>query len=120
MTDRSAFSVVRLVKALGYALAGLGAAWREEVAFRLEVTLVAILAPLGAWLGESGVERALLVGSLALVVIVELVNSGLEAAVDRVGLERHALSKRAKDLGAAAVLVSVVNAAAVWLVVLLG
>jgi diacylglycerol kinase (ATP) len=81
--------------------------------------LAAVLVPLGLWLGASGVERALLVGSVLLVLIVELLNSAVEAAVDRVSLDDHRLAKRAKDIGSAAVMLSLVNVVAIWLLVLL-
>ena len=103
-----------------YVLAGLAAAARHETAFRLELVGLAFLVPLGLYLGKSGVEKALLVGCLLLVPMVELVNSALEAAVDRISLERHPLIKRAKDMAAAAVFLSLVNAGAVWLLVLSG
>ena len=89
-------------------------AWRHEAAFRQELLLVAVLLPLGLYLGDNGIERALLVGSLLLILIVELVNSAVEAVVDRVSSEHHDLSKRAKDLGSAAVMLALVNAAVVW------
>ena len=104
--------------ALRCALAGLAAAWRHEVPFRLELIAFAVLVPVGMLAGESGVERALLIGSLLLVLIAELGNSALEAALDRISLERHPLTGRAKDIGSAAVLVALVNAAAVWLLIL--
>ena len=110
----------RIRDALGYSLAGLGAALRHEAAFRQETLLAAVLIPLALFLPVSGAGKALLIGSVMLVLIVELLNSAVEAAVDRVSLERHALSKRAKDIGSAAVLLSLVNLAAVWLLVLLG
>jgi len=81
--------------------------------------MVALLAPLGLWLGQSGVERALLLGCLLLVLIVELINSAIEATVDRISFEHHRLAKRAKDIGAAAVMLSLVNAGVVWLLVIL-
>jgi diacylglycerol kinase (ATP) len=109
----------RLVNATGYSWAGLKAAWRNEEAFRQEGLLCAALVPLALWLGDSAVERALLMGSLLLVVIVELLNSGIEAAVDRISLERHELSGRAKDIGSAAVFVALLNAALIWLLILL-
>lgn len=109
----------RLVNATGYSWAGLRAAWRNEEAFRQEALLCAALVPVALWLGDSAVERALLIGSLLLVVIVELLNSGIEAVVDRIGQERHELSGRAKDIGSAAVFVSLLNAAIVWLLILL-
>lgn len=110
----------RLINAAKYSIAGLAAAAREETAFQQELALAAVLVPLGVVFGANGVERALLVGSVLLVLIVELLNSAIEAALDRVSLEQHALSKRAKDLGSAAVMLALVNAAAVWLWVLAG
>lgn len=107
----------RLINALGYSRDGFAAAWRHEAAFREEVLLALVLVPLGLWLGESGVERALLVGSVLLVLIVELLNSAVEAVVDRVSSERHDLSKRAKDIGSAAVLLTLLTTGAVWLLV---
>ena len=109
----------RMLNATRISLAGIAAAARHEDAFRLELIAVAVLAPCGWVLGENGVERALLIGSLVLVLIVELINSAIEAIVDRVSLEYHDLSKRAKDLGSAAVMLSLVNAALVWALVLL-
>lgn len=108
----------RLINATGYSWAGLKAAWRNEEAFRQEGLLCAVLTPLALWLGHSPVERALLIGSLLLVVIVELLNTGIEAAVDRIGPEQHELSGRAKDIGSAAVFMSLLNAAVVWLLLL--
>ncbi|HSN73414.1 MAG TPA: diacylglycerol kinase, partial [Steroidobacteraceae bacterium] len=99
----------RLLLATGHSWRGLVGAFREEAAFRQELALTVVLLPLGIWLGRTGVERALLIGSLLLVLIVELLNSGIEAVVDRVGLERHELSGLAKDMGSAAVLVSLLN-----------
>ena len=108
----------RLVNATGYSWAGLCAAWRNEEAFRQEALLCAALAPVALWFGEDGVERALLIGSLFLVMIVELLNSGLEAAIDRIGQERHELSGRAKDIGSAAVFLALLNAGIIWLLLL--
>lgn len=110
--------IERLVNAFGYSMRGLRAAFIHEAAFRLEVALFVVLAPLGLWLGRSGVERALLVGSLFLVMLAELVNSALEAAVDRIGPERHELSGRAKDIGSAAVFVSIVLMLVTWALIL--
>jgi diacylglycerol kinase (ATP) len=110
----------RLVNATRYSIAGLAAAARHEDAFRQELLLAAVLVPLGLWLGRTGIERALLVGSMLLVLVVELLNSAVEATVDRVSLEDHSLAKRAKDLGSAAVMLSLATLAAVWLLVLLG
>jgi diacylglycerol kinase (ATP) len=97
---------VRIVNATFFSFAGLRTAWRDEAAFRQELLLAAVLVPAGLWLGRTAVERALLVGSCLLVLIVELLNSGIENVVDRIGLEPHRLSKQAKDLGSAAVFVS--------------
>ena len=109
----------RLINATRYSIDGL-AAGLSEAAFRQELALAAVLIPFGLYLGGSAIARALLVGSVLLVLVVELLNSALEAAVDRVSLEDHALSRRAKDLGSAAVMVSLANVVAVWLIVLAG
>jgi diacylglycerol kinase (ATP) len=109
----------RILDATRYSLAGLAAALRSEDAFRQELLVIAVLAPLGWIFGANGTQRALLIGSLVLVLIIELINSAIEATVDRISLERHDLAKRAKDLGSAAVMLSIVNAAAVWGLVLL-
>jgi diacylglycerol kinase (ATP) len=104
----------RLFKAFGFSIQGLTAAFRNEAAFRQEIYLSLILVPLGFYLGQTGVERALLVSAILLVLIVELVNSGMEAVVDRFGGEHHELSGRAKDVGSAAVLVALINVLMVW------
>jgi diacylglycerol kinase (ATP) len=96
----------RIVNATFFSFAGLRAAWRHEASFRQEVLLCVVLVPTGVWLGRTAVERALLIGSCLLVLIVELLNSGIEAVVDRVGVEHHELSGQAKDLGSAAVFFS--------------
>ena len=103
----------RLWHATGYSLAGLRAGWREK-AFRQEAVLAVLLLPLSCWLGRGWVETALLAATVVLVLITELLNSGLEAAIDRIGPELHDLSKRAKDLGSAAVLLSLLLCGAVW------
>jgi diacylglycerol kinase (ATP) len=108
----------RVWNAMFYSFRGFSAAFRNEAAFRQELGLAVVLAPIGIWLGTTGVERALLVGSLLLVLMVELLNSGIEAVVDRVGLERHELSGMAKDIGSAAVFVSLTNVVVVWALVL--
>lgn len=108
----------RIVRAGGYSLAGLHAALRKEAAFRQEIILFVLLAPLGAWLGRTGIERALLIGSLMLVLIVELLNSAIEATVDRIGHKHHKLSGRAKDMGSAAVTLCIVLTILVWTLVL--
>ncbi len=108
----------RLINATRYSLSGFAEAARREDAFRQELILAAVLVPLGLALGVNGIERALLVGSVLLVLIIELLNSAVEATVDRVSLDAHDLARRAKDLGSAAVMLSLVNAAVVWLLVL--
>ncbi|MBS0513251.1 MAG: diacylglycerol kinase [Proteobacteria bacterium] len=110
----------RIWNALHYSLDGLRAAWRHEDAFRQELWLALILVPAALWLGESGVAKAVLVASLALVLLAELLNSAIEATVDRISLENHLLAKRAKDIGSAAVLVSLCNVVLVWGLVLFG
>lgn len=110
--------LTRVINAAGYSWQGLRAAYRHEAAFRQELWLALWLAPLALWLGEDGVDYALLIGSLLLVLIVELLNSALEAVVDRIGEEHHELAGRAKDIGSAAVFVALVNVALVWFFVL--
>ena len=110
----------RVWNALRYSLAGLRAAFKHEDAFRQEVALAAILIPLALFLPASGVGRALMIASVLLVMIVELLNSAIEATVDRVSIENHPLAKRAKDIGSAAVLFALLNVGIVWSLVLLG
>jgi diacylglycerol kinase (ATP) len=112
--------LVRLTRAFTSTGRGFAAAWREEAAFRQECLLAAVVLPLGLWLGVTGLERIALVGPMLLVLIVELLNSAIEATVDRIGLERHLLSGLAKDIGSAAVLMSFILLAVVWLLVLGG
>jgi len=112
--------LTRVLRALGASLRGLTGAFRDEAAFRQELAFAAVVIPLGLWLGRSGIERALLIAPVLLILVVELVNSAIEATVDRIGFERHALAGLAKDIGSAAVLMSFVLLAAVWLLVLLG
>ncbi len=104
----------RILMATVWSLQGLRAAWLHESSFRLEVYLFLLLAPLGWWLGEGGVERALLVGALLLVLCVELLNSAIEAVIERFGPEHHVLAGRAKDMGSAAVFVTMLNVILVW------
>jgi diacylglycerol kinase (ATP) len=104
----------RLYDATGYTIAGLAAAWRGEEAFRQEVLLAIILVPLAFWLGNTALERLLLIGSWLVVMIVEILNTAVEATVDRVGDEYHPLSKQAKDLGSAAVFLALILAALAW------
>ena len=110
----------RIWNAMFYSLAGLRAAFRHEDAFRQEVWLAALLIPLSFLLPTGGIGRALMIASVLLVLIVELVNSAIEAAIDRISLESHNLSKRAKDIGSAAVLIALINVFATWMLVLFG
>jgi diacylglycerol kinase (ATP) len=112
--------ILRVMRAVGASANGLVGAFREEAAFRQELALATLVIPLALWLGHSGVERALLIAPMLLVLIVELLNSAIEATVDRIGFERHQLAGLAKDIGSAAVFVSFVLLVAVWLLVLVG
>jgi diacylglycerol kinase (ATP) len=104
----------RIVNATFFSIAGLRAAWRNEAAFRQECVLAFVLTPAAFWLGQNAVERSLLIGTVWLVLIVELLNSAVEATVDRVGMDHHKLSGRAKDLGSAGVFVSLMLVLVVW------
>lgn len=109
-----ATGLTRIINAAGYSMKGLRAAFVHEAAFRQELLLLIVMTPLALWLGQSGVERALLIGSLLLVLVVELMNSAVEAIVDRVSNEFHELSGRAKDIGSAAVFIALFNVVVVW------
>ena len=104
----------RILLAAKWSLQGLRAAWLNESSFRLEVYLFAVLAPLGLWLGASAIERALLLGSCLLVLSIELLNSAIEAVIERYGAEHHELAGRAKDMGSAAVFVLMMNVLLTW------
>lgn len=106
-----------LQRAFGYSLAGLRTTFRNESAFRQELLLCVVAIPLGLWLGANAVERALLVGSVLQVLVVELLNTAVENAIDRISAERHELAKRSKDAGSAAVFVSLMLAGFVWLMI---
>jgi diacylglycerol kinase (ATP) len=108
----------RLFKAFRVSWLGLVGAFREEAAFRQELALAVVVIPLGLWLGRDGIERALLVAPMFLVLMVELLNSAIEATVDRIGVERHKLSGLAKDIGSAAVFMSLLLLAVVWVLIL--
>lgn len=110
----------RIWNAMFYSFDGLAAAFRHEDAFRQEVLLAAVLIPIALITSASGIGKALMIGSVLLVLVVELINSAIEATVDRISLERHQLAKRAKDAGSAAVLLALMNVVAVWGLVLLG
>ncbi len=114
MEKRSRSGPARLVDATRYSILGLTSAWRNETAFREELVVIAILLPVALWLGTTAIQRALLVLSALMILIVELINSAIEAAVDRIGTENHPLSARAKNMGSAAVLITLIAAAAVW------
>ncbi|WP_455210011.1 diacylglycerol kinase [Kaarinaea lacus] len=104
----------RLIRATGFSIRGFSAAFRNEAAFRQELGFFIIMAPLAFWIGKSGIEIAILLGCLFIVLITELLNSAIEAVVDRVGFEEHELSGRAKDIGSAAVFLSLANVIIVW------
>ena len=108
----------RLVNATRYSMSGFAAAFASEDAFRMELLAAAVMVPAGLWLGPTGTAKALLVGCVLLVLIVELLNSAVEATVDRISLEDHRLAKRAKDIGSAAVMLTLINAGVIWLLVL--
>ena len=111
--------LARLNRATRVGLTALAWAFREEEAFRLEVLGATVLIPLGLWLGHGGAEKALLAAAVTQVMIVELLNTGIEVVVDRISVERHALSGLAKDLGSAAVMVSLFLATIVWVCILI-
>ena len=109
----------RLLSATRNSLAGFREALRCEDAFRQELILAVVVTPLALWIGKTGIERALLIGSVLLVLVVELLNSAVEATVDRISFENHRLAKRAKDIGSAAVMLTLANAAVIWLLVVI-
>lgn len=117
--DLTAFITRRLIGATRNSLNGLRTLWREE-AFRVEMALFAVLAPLGLWLGDGALERAALVGSLIVVLIVEALNTAVEAAINRISLDFHPLSGQSKDLGSAAVMLAMMLAGIVWALILVG
>jgi len=108
-------SVLRHIgKAFIWSAAGIKTAWKHELAFRVEAIIIIILIPLGIWLGQSAAERAMLIASCLLILIIELLNSAVEAVVDRIGIEHHELSGRAKDMGSAAAFFAMLTAGIVW------
>ncbi|HSR36841.1 MAG TPA: diacylglycerol kinase [Desulfurivibrionaceae bacterium] len=120
MAKASGNGLGRIMNAWGWSLQGLRAAFRHEAAFRQELMATVVLLPLGLWLGNNGIEKTLLAGSLLLVLIVELLNSAVEAVVDRIGPDHHELAGRAKDLGSAAVLLAIATTLLTWFLVLHG
>lgn len=113
-----ATGIARIIKATGYSLNGLRSVWRHEAAFRQEVALAIVATAIAGVLPVAPVEKLLLIGALVLVVLFELVNSAIEAVVDRIGTEHHELSGRAKDIGSAAVFVALIFAVVVWIAIL--
>lgn len=119
MSDRNKpTGITRLLRAFGYSFQGIRHAWREEAAFRQAVMLSSLIIPIGLYLGHSGVERAMLVSPMLLILVVETLNSAVEAVVDRSGTERHPLAGMAKDMGSAAVMLSFALLGTVWLLIL--
>jgi len=119
MTDRQKpTGITRLLRAFGYSFQGYRYTWREEAAFRQEVALSLLVIPAGLYLGRSGVERALLVSPMLMILVVEILNSAVEAVVDRSGPELHPLAGMAKDMGSAAVMLSFALLGTVWLLIL--
>jgi diacylglycerol kinase (ATP) len=114
MIEKKETLIRHIMNAFVYSFAGLKAAWKNELAFRTETIVILILMPVGIWLGRTNAERALLIASCLLILVTELLNSALEAVVDRIGPQRHELSKRAKDMGSAAAFISMIAAAVVW------
>ncbi|MCG8324988.1 MAG: diacylglycerol kinase [Thiotrichales bacterium] len=119
MASQGTTGLTRIINAFFFSMQGIKAAYSNEAAFRQELFLTLVLLPLGLWLGETGLEKAVLIGTLFLVLIVELLNSGIEAAIDRIGPEHHELSGIAKDIGSASVFMSLLNVVVVWVLILL-
>jgi diacylglycerol kinase (ATP) len=119
MANQNARGLKRIINACYFSAAGFKATWQHEEAFRQEVILFVLATPLAIWLGQTAVEKVLLIGSVVLVLLVELLNTAVEAVVDRVGFEHHELSGRAKDIGSAAVMLSLAWAAVTWALILL-
>ena len=119
MADSGNKGIKRIIKATGYSWQGLKAAYANEAAFRQEIYLSIILIPLAFFVGDSGLEIALMIACVLLVLLVEIINSAIEAVVDRFGKEQHMLSGRAKDMGSAAVMIALINAVVVWALLIL-
>jgi diacylglycerol kinase (ATP) len=119
MANQNAKGFKRIFNACLFSAAGFKATWTHEEAFRQEVTLFVVTTPLAIWLGKTNIEILLLIGSMVLVLLVELLNSAVEAVVDRVGFDHHELSGRAKDIGSAAVMLSLIWASVTWALILL-
>ena len=108
----------RLINAFGYSIAGTLAAFKHEDAFRQEVVLAVVLTPVALYFGDTAIHQALMISSLLFIIVVELLNSSIEATVDRISVKHHKLAKRAKDIGSAAVFFSLINAAVIWFLLL--
>ena len=119
MANQNVVGLKRMINACYFSIAGLKAAWKNEAAFRQEIVLLIIAIPCALWVGENVVEILLLIGCIALILLVELLNSAIEAVVDRIGLEQHELSGRAKDIGSAAVMLSIIWAVITWVFILI-
>ncbi|MEQ1635050.1 MAG: diacylglycerol kinase [Methylococcales bacterium] len=119
MANPNAKGIKRIINALFFSIAGFKATWQHEEAFRQEILLFVVTTPVALWLNLSVIEKLLMIGSVVLVLLVELLNSAVEAVVDRVGFEHHELSGRAKDIGSAAVMLSLVWAAVTWAAILI-
>lgn len=119
MTYYNEKGVKRFINAIFFSIKGFKAAWKHEEAFRQEVLALIIAVPLAFWLTDNNIERILLIASVVLVMIIELLNSAVEAVVDRIGVEYHELAGRAKDIGSAAVMLSIMLAIATWLLILI-
>ncbi|MDQ7089189.1 MAG: diacylglycerol kinase [Methylococcales bacterium] len=119
MANQNTEGLKRLINACYFSIAGLKATWQHEEAFRQEVVLLTVSIPCALWLGETVIERLLLIGSIVLILVIELLNSAIEAVVDRISLDPHELSGRAKDMGSAAVMVSTIWAIITWIFILI-
>ena len=119
MANQNAKGLKRIINACFFSIAGFKATWEHEEAFRQEVILFLVTTPLALWLGQTAIEKVLLIGSVVLVMLVELLNSAVEAVVDRISFEHHELSGRAKDIGSAAVMMSLAWAAVTWALILI-
>jgi diacylglycerol kinase (ATP) len=119
MANQNAKGIKRLINACIFSVAGFKATWTHEEAFRQEVIIFVVSTPIALWLGETTIEKLLLIGSVVLLMLVELLNSAVEAVVDRVGFEHHELSGRAKDIGSAAVMMSLAWVAVTWTLILI-
>ena len=119
MAGQNQQGLTRIINAVFFSIAGFKAVWKHEEAFRQELLLLLVTTPLALWITENNIERVLLIGSIIAVLLVELLNSAIETAIDRIGPEHHELSGRAKDIGSAAVMLSLALAALVWALILI-